>query len=69
MIRSMNGIFTTNCAITIPSGVKTTVSPMLESHFPNVVVPNKSKSPTPATSGGNARGMSTMVLTSVFPKK
>ena len=53
----------------IPSGVNTNFSPMSASQFPNGVVPKSSRSPTPATRGGNASGRSTMVLINVFPEK
>lgn len=51
----------------MPDGVKTKFIPAEASAFPNDVVPNKSKSPTPATKGGNARGISKMVLMKFFP--
>jgi hypothetical protein len=69
MISSINDIFTVNCAMIIPYGVNTNFSPELESHAPKEVVPNMSRSPTPATIGGNASGRSTTVWMSVFPKK
>jgi hypothetical protein len=69
IIRSINDIFTANCAMIIPSGVNTNFSPMSASQFPNGVVPKSSRSPTPATRGGNASGISTIVLINVFPGK
>ncbi len=68
-IRSINDIFTANCAMIIPSGVNTNSSPAFASQFPNGVVPKSSRSPTPATRGGSASGRSTMVLINVFPGK
>ena len=67
IIRSINDIFTVNCAMIIPSGVNTNVSPISASQVPNEVVPNSSRSPTPATRGGSASGRSTMVLIIVLP--
>ena len=69
IIRSINDIFTANCAMIIPSGVNTNSSPTSASQFPNGVVPKSSRSPTPATRGGSASGRSTMVLINVFPGK
>ena len=51
----------------MPNGVKIKFIPIEERIFPNDVVPSKSKSPTPATNGGKAKGMSRIVLMKFFP--
>lgn len=37
--------------------------------LPNDVVPNSIKRPTPATNGGNASGISSIVLSKTLPRK
>ena len=61
----VKGAFTKNWAKMIPKGLNTKRSPTCSRVSPGGVVKNNSK-PTPATSGGKAKGKSTRVLIRLF---